>query len=425
MMRLRHIAQSVLCCLLCLTVCAAPALAADDVYIEDYTYNKRVWGFSETNTGTTMHYPFSDVGSVAGFGTMNGIRSVKNLVSTSYTAAREWWNRNSTDSGSDVYFLFRFAYTDVTINYLDFYVGYYKTSTKYTSDPALDGHTITRSQLGLSTYGSVYDGADANGTLLKQTSNTTLWPLSDLQCDTGALYFTSTISAQQQYVGLGTGTYVWPVLVIDCDISSPQMPAPPATLDDILESITVIQTSLDGITQQVTEINVKTGVIQETVVDLKNQLENSNSSIWGAFKDSVSGLFVPSSGDLESVKNGFDQLAQEKLGGAYQTVELVDNGVQSVVNKFKNPGSSPGVEFPGISVPLGGDVGTVTLAASQTVTIPEQITNVLYPVAGVIIPIVCVIWTIRQCTDMVECFMSGMSYAEFLHRNSDEEDGEV
>ena len=157
------------CCLLCLTVCAGPVFAeGDDVYIEDYVYNKRVWGFSETNTGTTMHYPFSDVGSVAGFGTMNGIRSVKNLVSTSYTAAREWWNRNNADSGSDVYFLFRFAYTDVTINYLDFYVGYYKTSTRYTSDPALDGHTITRSQLGLSTYGSVYDGADENG---KQTNS--------------------------------------------------------------------------------------------------------------------------------------------------------------------------------------------------------------------------------------------------------------
>ena len=415
-----------LCCLLCLTVCVGPVFAeGDDVYIEDYTYNKRVWGFSETSNGTTMHYPFADAGSVAGFGTMNGIRSVKNLVSTSYTAAREWWNRNSADSGSDVHFLFRFAYTDVTINYFDFYVGYYKTSTKYTSDPALDGHKIIRSQLGLSTYGSVYDGADGNGALLKQDSNTTLWPLSDLQCSTGSLYFASTIKAQQQYVGLGSGTYVWPVLVIDCDISSPQMPAPPATLDDILESITVIQTSLDGLTQQVTEINVKTGVIQETVVDMKNQLEDSNSSIWGAFKESVSGLFVPSSSDLESVKKGFDQLAQDKLGGAYQTVELVDNGVQSVVNKFKNPGSSPGVEFPGISVPLGGDVGTVTLAASQTVTIPEEITGVLYPVAGVIIPIVCVIWTIRQCTDMVECFMSGMSYAEFLHRNSDKEDDEV
>lgn len=195
--------------------------------------------------------------------------------------------------------------------------------------------------------------------------------------------------------------------------------------EGIYDNVVVNTGVLAEINGAVKDIQMTTSQIQNDVSDIKNGLQDSNSGIWQSFKDSVSGLFVPSSGDLEGVKNGFDQLAQEKLGGAYQTVELVDNGVQSVVDKFKNPGSNPGVEFPGISVPLGGDVGTVALAASQTVTIPEKIQNVLYPVAGVIIPIVCVIWTIRQCTDMVECFMSGMSYAEFLHRNSDKEDDEV
>ena len=213
------------------------------------------------------------------------------------------------------------------------------------------------------------------------------------------------------------------------------LPYPVVTFNRVLsvpEHLTIIEGQIDGVQNVLADINTNIGkvatdvdVIKGTVVDTNEQLQNSNSSIWGAFKESLSGLFVPSSSDLEGVKDGFDQLAQDKLGGAYQTVELVDNGVQSVVNKFKNPGSSPGVEFPGISVPLGGDVGTVSLAASQTVTIPEKITGVLYPVAGVIIPIVCVIWTIRQCTDMVECFMSGMSYAEFLHRNSDKEDDEA
>ena len=199
----------------------------------------------------------------------------------------------------------------------------------------------------------------------------------------------------------------------------------PNYLQSINDNVIVNTGILQEINGTLTDIKTSTVKIENDVSQIKDGLQDSNSTIWGAFKDSVSGLFVPSSGDLEGVKDGFDQLAQDKLGGAYQTVELVDNGVQSVVNKFKNPGSSPGVEFPGISVPLGGDVGTVALAASQTVTIPEKITNVLYPVAGVIIPIVCVIWTIRQCTDMVECFMSGMSYAEFLHRNSDKEDEEA
>lgn len=196
-------------------------------------------------------------------------------------------------------------------------------------------------------------------------------------------------------------------------------------LDEILISVKNIEGDITSIKSSVT--NIEQGVVglNATVTDMSVQLQDSNSGIWQSFKDSVSGLFVPSSADLEGVKNGFDQLAQDKLGGAYQTVDMVSGGVQSVTDKIKNPGSSPGVEFPGISVPLGGDVGTVTLAASQTVTIPDKITEVLYPVSGVIIPIVCTIWTVRLGLDMVNCFMSGMSYGEFLHRHTSEEDDEV
>lgn len=193
-------------------------------------------------------------------------------------------------------------------------------------------------------------------------------------------------------------------------------------LDEILISVKNIEGDITSIKSSVT--NIEQGVVNlnSTVTDMSTQLQDSNSGIWQSFKDSVSSVLVPSSGELESVKDGFDQLAQDKLGGAYQSFNTVVDGVQTVNDKFKNPGSSPGVEFPGISVPLGGDVGTVTLAASQTVTLPEKITGVLYPVAGVIIPIVCAIWTIRQCLEMLEYFMSGMSYAEYHNRYLHEED---
>ncbi len=199
----------------------------------------------------------------------------------------------------------------------------------------------------------------------------------------------------------------------------------PNYLESINDNVTVNTGILQDINGTLTDIKTSTSVIQQDVSEIKGGLQDSNSSIWQSFKDSVSGLFVPSSADLESVKNGFDQLAQDKLGGAYQAVQMGDYVVQNVSNEFKNPVKTPGVEFPGISVPLGGDVGTVTLAASQTVTIPEKITEVLYPVSGVIIPIVCTIWTVRLGIDMVHCFMSGMSYGEFLHRHTDEEDEQV
>lgn len=196
-------------------------------------------------------------------------------------------------------------------------------------------------------------------------------------------------------------------------------------LSSIYDNLVINTGILTEINGSVKDIQLSTAQIQADVSEIKNGLQDSNSSIWGAFKDSVSGLFVPSSGDLEGVKNGFDQLAQDKLGGAYTAAQFGTEVGKIVRDKFKNPVSSPGVEFPGISVPLGGDVGTVTLAASQIVTIPDKIANVLYPVSGVIIPVVCSIWTLRLCIDMVNCFMSGMSYGEFLHRHSEEEDNEV
>lgn len=199
----------------------------------------------------------------------------------------------------------------------------------------------------------------------------------------------------------------------------------PNFLQSINDNVVVNTGILQEINGTLTDIKTSTVEIKNDVSEIKGGLQDSNSSIWGAFKDSVSGLFVPSSGDLEGVKDGFDQLAQDKLGGAYTTVDMTKDAVQSVSDKLKNPSAIPGVEFPGISVPLGGDVGTVTLAASQTVTIPEKLTEVLYPVSSFIIPVVCTIWTVRLGLDMVNCFMSGMSYGEFLHRHTSEEDDVV
>lgn len=234
-------------------------------------------------------------------------------------------------------------------------------------------------------------------------------------------YFGFRYSFNAQSVGTGISRKIWG-LGLQSNFNGKLTFSDPNYVEGIFNEVTVNTGVLQDINGKLTEIQTSTTKIQNDVSEIKGGLQDSNSSIWQSFKDSLSGLFVPSSGDLEGVKNGFDQLAQDKLGGAYQSFDIVIDGVQTVNNKFKNPGSSPGVEFPGISVPLGGDVGTVTLAASQTVTIPEKITGVLYPVAGVIIPIVCAIWTIRQCLEMLEYFMSGMSYAEYHNRYLHEED---
>lgn len=199
----------------------------------------------------------------------------------------------------------------------------------------------------------------------------------------------------------------------------------PDYVQGIFDEVTVNTGILQEINGTLTDIKTSSSVIQQDVSEIKNGLQDSNSSIWQSFKDSVSGLFVPSSSDLESVKQGFDNLAQDKLGGAYQSVDLVKDGVSQVRDKINNPTTDYSVEFPGIEVPLGETYGTVRLIGRQDVSIPQKMRDVLYPIAGIIIPIVCTTWTVRLGIDMVNCFMSGMSYGEFLHRFTDEEDDEA
>lgn len=185
-------------------------------------------------------------------------------------------------------------------------------------------------------------------------------------------------------------------------------------LQEINGNLTDIKTSTIQIQQDISDI-------KDTVTDTSEQLQNPSSNIWQAAGSTISGaiesLFVPSEQDIAAVKDGFDQLAQDKLGGAYTAMETVDSTLEQVNDKLNNPSAAEGVEFPGISVPLGGEIGTVTLLEAQMVTMPVQLTTVLHPIAGTIVSIVCGLGTFNVLKDMVECFLSGFSYSEFLHRN--------
>lgn len=166
--------------------------------------------------------------------------------------------------------------------------------------------------------------------------------------------------------------------------------------------------------------------IDETITDTSNQLQDSSSNIWQAagetITNAIESLFVPSEEDISSVKQGFDDLAKDKLGGAYTAMETVDDTITQVNDKLNNPLAADGIEFPGISVPLGGDIGIVTLAEPQLVVLPAKLTAVLHPVSGTIVSIICGLGTFNVLKDMVECFLSGYSFAEYLHRNKGRSD---
>lgn len=409
-----------LCCLLCLTVCVVPALAGNDEYTDGFFYWSNGAEVNLSGGGQSVNF-------------LNGYFPATLSSDDAYALNEPY--RNFRIYGNS--FMFSSSVTPI-FSFSSFYV------EVLFGVPAPLTVTISPNESTAQLYTSCYlDCQGLDGNVWKSVGKIAYCQKSDWVCDDK--YYSN---AEGTFQSMTPGTFdvkryfgyrfyfdnfsdtktlsavKWRLMMAVSNHGLFSF-SNPDYVQGIYDEVTVNTGVLEEINGTLTDIKTSTATIQNDVSEIKDGLQDGNSSIWGAFKESVSGLFVPSSGELEGVKNGFDQLAQDKLGGAYQTVDLVNNGVQSVVDKFKNPSSSPGVEFPGISVPLGGDTGTVTLAASQTVTIPEQITSVLYPVAGVIIPIVCVIWTIRQCADMVECFMSGMSYAEFLHRNSDEGDDEV
>ena len=424
MLRLRHIVQSALCCLLCLTVCAAPALAANDQYTDGFLYweNGAVINWSAGSYSLDIlsgYFPasFSTEDFISGSVSSGRYFSLDGNVlprpagtySFSLTTPSQFYVEvlYSVPAPLSVLTVEKYDYIDPTVK------------CQFGVASSVQSNTAFTSKVASADISKVVDGE----LIPLVSSGNDSFVIPDTTFDVkrywGYRFYFNPLSLSKSGSDDLFARLYWFEKDVNYTFSDPNY------IEGIYGEVTVNTGVLQEINGTLTEIKTSTTTIQNDVSEIKDGLQDSNSSIWGAFKDSVSGLFVPSADELNTAIGGFNQLASEKLGGAYQAVGIVNNGVQSVTNKFKNPGDSPGVEFPGISVPLGGDVGTVTLAASQTVTIPEQITSVLYPVAGVIIPIVCVIWTIRQCTDMVECFMSGMSYAEFLHRNSDEEDDEI
>lgn len=420
MMRLQPIVRSVLCFLLCLTVCAAPVLAGNEQYTDGFFY----WD----NTG----YVNVSIGS-----------QTVNLLNGYFPATV------SVTDGKPVDNLERdFIVSGKFYKFSSFSQPRFEIPNMYVEIlfPVPAPLTVTlspnqgNSQINVfGRLGAMWNNSTASSlTIVKASNIFSVYDSQYIECTKGSsdvFYAPAGNYDVNRYFGFkyvfSATSYTAPVsndswgLQVVSEMFGNYSFTDPDYVAGIYDEVQVNTGILQEINGTLTEIKTSTVTIQNDVSEIKDGLQDGNSSIWGAFKDSVSGLFVPSSGDLESVKNGFDQLAQDKLGGAYQTVDMVSGGVQSVTNKIKNPGSNPGVEFPGISVPLGGDVGTVTLAASQTVTIPEKITSVLYPVSGVIIPIVCTIWTVRLGLDMVNCFMSGMSYGDFLHRHTSEEDEEV
>lgn len=82
--------------------------------------------------------------------------------------------------------------------------------------------------------------------------------------------------------------------------------------------------------------------IGQSVVELPTK-------IWDKMSDGLKGLFVPTSDDITSIKNDWDNLLSDRFGGMYQVIQLIDDYADS----FNSPEQQNTITLPELRLPFG------------------------------------------------------------------------
>lgn len=175
--------------------------------------------------------------------------------------------------------------------------------------------------------------------------------------------------------------------------------------------------SIDGmevVIGHLEEINGKLTQVIDWQDTFYEDISDSSGSIWSAGKEAIGSLFTPSADDLQQATQDLQDTVKDKLGGAYTAFETVDDAAEQMKDKLSNPTPKESITFPGISLPAAGNVEAITILPASEVSLPDKLMNVLQPVLGSIVCILVCWYTINTMKNMVICFTSSMSYAEYL-----------
>lgn len=122
-------------------------------------------------------------------------------------------------------------------------------------------------------------------------------------------------------------------------------------------------------------------------------------------------LFVPSQEDFTNLKVQYETLLEERLGFIWQAGDWVVTFGQSILTAVQS-GNEYSFTFPGISFPMGDS--TYVLAEPTEVSLENGFLEVVRPVLGTIVAIICVIAFVNTAEDMVAAVVSGATYFEYL-----------
>lgn len=135
--------------------------------------------------------------------------------------------------------------------------------------------------------------------------------------------------------------------------------------------------------------------------------------------EGLQGLFIPDQEELTGLMDKYDVLFEERLGFIYQMFSFVVDSFTTWIETMKSA-QDYSFTFPGISFPYDG--GIIEIVPEQEVSLDNAVMDVLRPVLGTIVSIVCVLAFTNTCFDLVIALMSGQSYMEFIGRKREELD---
>lgn len=156
-----------------------------------------------------------------------------------------------------------------------------------------------------------------------------------------------------------------------------------------------------------------------TVKAIFQSIINLPMNIANFIIDGFKSLFVPTAEQLQAISAKYNDLFEEKLGFVYQMFSFVVDAF----GQFKDTlaaGETYSFTFPGIQFPHDGEM--VVILPETAVSLDNPVMDVLRPILGTLVSIICVLALVSTGFDMVVAVMSGASYLEFFGQRREDLD---
>ncbi len=172
---------------------------------------------------------------------------------------------------------------------------------------------------------------------------------------------------------------------------------------------------LDSIEDSVNSVGDKVDGVGEAVDSVKQEIAGLPEKIATSLTDKIMGLFVPSQEDLTEIKDKYEEMLSEKLGFIWQAYDLLTSFIGDFQTSLES-GEEYAFNFPGVTVPINGE--EYVFLSETSVSLDNAFMDVVRPVLGAIVTIVCCAAFINMAHDYVLAIVSGVSAYEFERRKA-------